>query len=74
MNRRVVAAVSNATSKNKLQGDTGSENKIKGGQATEVHEYPWQARLDIMAKNGKEGMCGGTLMTEKWIMTAAHCT
>lgn len=43
--------------------------RIIGGIETEVNEYPWQAALFI------EGTfwCGGSLINDRWILSAAHC-
>lgn len=39
-------------------------NRIVGGQETEVNEYPWQVKLED---------CGGSLISDQWVLTAAHC-
>ncbi|KAM8954058.1 coagulation factor IX [Pelodytes ibericus] len=44
--------------------------KIVGGTDSLEGEFPWQVHL--INKN-KEGFCGGTIVNEKWIVTAAHC-
>merc|ERR1712168_647824 len=43
--------------------------RIVGGKETEVNEYPWQI---LMYKNGWQH-CGGSIISDRWIMTAAHC-
>lgn len=48
--------------------DTGSL-PIIGGSATNIEEVPWQIQL---VKNGNPG-CGGSILSETWIVTAAHC-
>ncbi|XP_044019325.1 transmembrane protease serine 9-like [Aphidius gifuensis] len=50
-------------------GVINSENRIVGGQPSEPHRYPWIARLVYEGKFH----CGGSLLTNDYILTAAHC-
>ena len=46
---------------------------IVGGSKTEKGRYPWQVRLQIDCNNGVCGVCGGSILSENWVITAAHC-
>lgn len=45
---------------------------IVGGVDSKALELPWQVYLEI-EKNGATYACGGTLITDTWVVTAAHC-
>lgn len=51
----------------------GADPAIFGGEEAAPHAYPWQVMLtDADAALG-EYRCGGTLLSEWWVLTAAHC-
>nr|XP_029736110.1 CLIP domain-containing serine protease B15-like [Aedes albopictus] len=50
------------------------ENHILGGEETEPEEYPWTALLVYKDPRGRKSYgCGGTLINERYVVTAAHC-
>merc|ERR1719154_157053 len=53
-------------------GIPNRSNRIVGGVETEVNEYPWQ--VGLVRPNGRSPFCGGTLISDRHVMTAAHCT
>ncbi|XP_077290821.1 transmembrane protease serine 9-like [Arctopsyche grandis] len=63
----------------KIRMDTCQHTGVEliiGGTATTPNEFPHQAQLgyDNETKNGIEwNLCGGTLISEQWVMTTAHC-
>ena len=45
-----------------------AKNRIIGGMETEVNEYPWMVRVISL-----RGACGGSLISNAWVLSAAHC-
>lgn len=48
-------------------------NRITGGEQAMANEFPWQAFLQVEMKGGNAYACGGSLISNKWILTAARC-
>jgi len=48
------------------------KSKIINGVDTEVNEYPWQVALVMSSSTFI--FCGGSLINNKYVLTAAHCT
>ncbi|CAF4868801.1 unnamed protein product [Pieris macdunnoughi] len=51
-----------------IEGD-----RIFGGNRTSLFEMPWMVLLSYQTGRGIKLSCGGTLITEWYILTAAHC-
>ena len=47
-------------------------DRIAGGYETIPNEFPWQARL-IFYSGSYQIQCGGTLISDRWVLTAAQC-
>ena len=53
-----------------LQCTTG--DRIVGGQDAKQGSYPWQVSLYIGAGGDGGGLCGGSILSENWVITASH--
>ena len=57
-----------------LAGSAWAENgckdprRIVGGEDTDVRDHPWQVALSVDG-----GFCGGALIAQNWVLSAAHC-
>jgi len=50
-------------------GIPGPQDRIVGGSEATPHSYPWMAALFV----DDTWFCGGTLISDEWVLTAAHC-
>ncbi|XP_056130469.1 chymotrypsin-like elastase family member 2A [Lampris incognitus] len=47
--------------------------RVVGGEEARVHSWPWQVSLRYESGGNFYHTCGGTLISDQWVMTAAHC-
>lgn len=49
-------------------------DKITGGSVANIGSLPWMALLQYQDNDGvKSFKCGGSLISPKYVLTAAHC-
>lgn len=51
---------------------SAQEQPIVGGSSTTIEANPWQVHFRYPSGGGY-GYCGGSIIDEKWILTAQHC-
>jgi len=58
----------------------GRRNLITNGQMAHPYMFPWQVGLKLVSRSDTETdedsrihVCGGAILNEDWILTAAHC-
>ncbi|XP_063592006.1 serine proteinase stubble-like [Penaeus indicus] len=47
--------------------------RIVGGKRASFGQFPWQASVRVWRKSSNIHACGGSVLTNQWVVTAAHC-
>ncbi|CAH2085620.1 unnamed protein product [Euphydryas editha] len=50
-------------------GERNEESRIVGGREAGINEFPWMAKLSYF----KRFYCGGMIINDRYVLTAAHC-
>lgn len=54
-------------------GEAPLNSKIVGGQNVTAGSWPWQVSVHFKSSGSQQHICGGTLISDQWVLTAAHC-
>ncbi|MBN3323706.1 ENTK Enteropeptidase, partial [Atractosteus spatula] len=57
----------------KVSSSPLSRSSIVGGEDAEEGQWPWMACITLPDLSREFCFCGGSLISEEWVVSAAHC-
>lgn len=51
-----------------------SGQRVFNGHSANTNQFPYQVSIRTIATGGGAGICGGSIISATWVLTAAHCT
>lgn len=55
------------------RASAGKRPTVINGEPSEVGRWPWQVAISFLEADTWQIGCGGSLLSESWVVTAAHC-
>lgn len=51
-----------------------AQDRIVGGELATLGQFPYQVAIYFLDNENKTFICGGSIINQEWILTAAHCS
>ena len=48
-------------------------SRVMNGEEAKFAEFPYMVYIRMLTINNRFDICGGSLLSDRWIVTAAHC-